>query len=370
MIRWNWVCTTVVLCSYGFFKEFTPDEAFLTPYLANETQSSKHFSIDQVNAYIYPVWAYSYLVAVFFVFIFTDFLRYKPVVVLECLGQVATRILLIYGTSVLSMQLMQVSYGIATAAEIAYYSYIYVLVSHVHFKKVTSYIEASRLFGDAAAGFVGQAVVSTGALNLLQLQYFSLASVCVASVLAFVLPNRCHPAVSCGRDKPRDNLNYASPYACLAGDESTRKGKTSACCRPFATFRVAACRRWMDFKRFYSDSSLLKWSVWWALATCGYLQIDNYMQSLWIQIANVTGTTYQYNGLVEAIATLCASAGALSLSFLKVNWPVWGELTIAGVSLVDSIALLVASKTSYLWVAYLCYVVYRMTYSCLVTIAM
>ena len=365
--RWNWVCTTVLLCSYGFFKEFTPDEAFLTPYLANETQSSKHFTIDQVNAYIYPVWAYSYLVSVFFVFIFTDFLRYKPVVVLECLGQVATRTLLIYGTSVLSMQLMQISYGIATAAEIAYYSYIYVLVSQVHFKKVTSYIEASRLLGDAAAGFVGQAVVSTGSLNLLQLQYFSLASVCVASVLAVVLPNRCQPIV-CVDNRASNEL---ADQSLSSGDEDTqRTGARQRRCRWYVSLRTAALRRWMDFKRFYSDPSLLKWSVWWALATCGYLQIDNYAQSLWVQIANDAGTDYEYNGLVEAVATLCASAGALCLSFLRVNWPVWGEVAIAGASVVDSAALLVSAVTSRLWGAYICYVVYRVTYSCLVTIAL
>ena len=368
--RWSWVCTTAILCSYGFFKEFTPDEDFLTAYLDNETQYSKHFSNDQVNGDIYPVWAYSYLVAVAFVSIFTDFLRYKPVVALECVGQVATRTLLIYGTSVLSMQLMQVSYGISTAAEIAYYSYIYVLVSHVHFKQVTSYIEASRLFGDAAAGFLGQALVSTGAFNLLQLQYFSLASVCVATAFAAALPNRCSPI---GRDdQPKRELLTNSPpepdkSSFSAGDESA-----SACRRLSSTCVLAARRRWWDFKRFYSDPSLLKWSVWWALATCGYLQIDNYAQSLWSQIAEGegTGTRHQYNGVVEAVATLCASAGALSLSFMRVNWPVWGEVTIAGVSFVDSVALLVSSKTTSLWVAYVCYIVYRMTYSCLVTIAM
>ena len=43
--RWtkNWIFATVMLCCYGFFKEFKPSEPFLTPYLTSDVKNfSKH----------------------------------------------------------------------------------------------------------------------------------------------------------------------------------------------------------------------------------------------------------------------------------------------------------------------------------------
>ena len=348
--RWRWLYCTALLCSYGFFKEFLPSEPYLTAFLDNETNASKQFAFDDVNNEIYPWWPYSYLVAVFVLFLFTDVLRYKPIVLIEFLSQIVTRVLLIWGTSLLEMKLMQVTYGIATAAEIAYYSYIYILVSPVHFRKVTGYIEASRLFGAAAAGYAAQALVSTGTLDLLQLQYISFSSVCLACLFALALPN----------------VWYPSCRAILVPTEGERR---APCARLPHVVRSATHNRWRDFKRFYTSPSLLRWSVWWALATCGCFQVQNYVQSQWSVIASNTGTTYQYNGLVDATAVLFGSLGALSVSFLGVNWAIWGEVAIAALSLVESGSLLLSAFTDQLWVAYICYVIFTMTYYFLVTIA-
>lgn len=35
---------------------------------------------------------------------------------------------------------------------------------------------------------------------------------------------------------------------------------------------------WRDFRQCYSSRQLLYWSVWWAMATCGYNQTVNYVQ--------------------------------------------------------------------------------------------
>lgn len=60
---------------------------------------------------------------------------------------------------------------------------------------------------------------------------------------------------------------------------------------------------WTDFLQCYSSSTLLTWSVWWALSTCGYLQVLNYAQSLWEKI--LSSSDHQiYNGYVETISTL------------------------------------------------------------------
>ncbi len=40
----RWLYATIILCSYGFFKEFKPSEPFLTPYLVD----FKNFTKSQV----------------------------------------------------------------------------------------------------------------------------------------------------------------------------------------------------------------------------------------------------------------------------------------------------------------------------------
>lgn len=62
----------------------------------------------QVNSEVYPFWTYSYLVSAFFVFLLTDLVHYKPVILLESVAYLTTRILLIWGTTIVSMQWMQV----------------------------------------------------------------------------------------------------------------------------------------------------------------------------------------------------------------------------------------------------------------------
>ena len=57
----------IVLCLYGFFKEFKPSEPFLNPFLTHNrsdpTNPGKGFSNSVLEEDVYPIWTYSYLVA-------------------------------------------------------------------------------------------------------------------------------------------------------------------------------------------------------------------------------------------------------------------------------------------------------------------
>lgn len=59
----------------------------------------------------------------------------------------------------------------------------------------------------------------------------------------------------------------------------------------------------MDFRRCFSSTELLTWSVWWAMATCGYNQTVNYVQALWESVEPSRNDTL-YNGGVEAVSNL------------------------------------------------------------------
>lgn len=355
----HWLFATLILCSYGFFKEFKPSEPFLTPYLVSGV---KNFTKAELNSEVWPYSTYSYLISSLFVCLLTDIVRYKPVIVLESGCYLATRILLIWGVTIASMQWMQVAYGVAEATEIAYYSYIYAAVSSRYFKKVTSYVRAIRLFGQSMSSLLGQVLVSTGVFGYLELNYISLASVSVACVISLFLPNvfNFNCSTLC---KPKQQIQTNESTALL---NQPSKKPSSSC---LGWIKEAVLNRARDFARFYCTPSLLKWSIWWALATCGVLQIGNYVQSLWKEVADESDQSHEWNGLVEAIATLCSACAAFSLSFARVRWAEWGEITIGLLSLVDSGLLLLASWTNQLWVVYLCHIVYRTTYAFLITIA-
>lgn len=346
--RRPWIYFTVIICCYGFFKEFKPSEAFLTPYLVD----SKNFTKPQVNSQIYPFWPYSYLVAAFFVFLFTDYLRYKPVILLEAFSYLATRFLLIWGTSVFAMQWMQIAYGVASASEVAFFAYIYLAVPDVRFKVVTSILRAVRLLGQSGSSAVAQIVTSTGALTLLQINYISFGSVLLACVFAILIPNpitsTCEPACSRGI------------ISIVPNPRRTERRKN------LRTFVVSA---WKDFSKFYSNLFLLKWSIWWAFSMCGVLQVGNYVQSLWKAIAEDTHQSHEYNGVVEAVAQLSSAVAALAVTAIRINWRLWGELVIGLLCFVDFVLLLIASHSEELWIAYLCHILYRTTYSFLITIA-
>ena len=98
--------TVAILLLYVFFRDFRPSEPFLTLYL-NET---KNFTKHEINNMIYPIWSYSQLPILIAVFAITDALKYRPIIWFGALGYVATWIILVFGNTVKLMQLMQVSF--------------------------------------------------------------------------------------------------------------------------------------------------------------------------------------------------------------------------------------------------------------------
>uniref|UniRef100_A0A9J7XGA2 Solute carrier family 19 member 2 n=1 Tax=Cyprinus carpio carpio TaxID=630221 RepID=A0A9J7XGA2_CYPCA len=125
---------------------------------------------------------------------------------------------------------------------------------------------------------------------------------------------------------------------------------------------------WSDFLQCYSSSTLLAWSVWWALSTCGYLQVINYAQALWEKI--LPSNEFEiYNGYVETISTLLGAFAAFVVSFVKVPWAVWGEFALCIFSVVIAVCVYLMDTIRNIWVCYTSYMLFRATYMLLITIA-
>ena len=340
-----WIKATLLICSYGFFKEMKPSEPFMTPYLK---APPKNLTEEQLDNQIYPVWTYSYLVTLFVVFLITDLLRYKPIIITEGLAYLATRILLFWASGVLAMQFMQFAYGVADGAEVAYYSFIYAVVDREHYQIVTSYTRAAALLGRMLSGVIGQLLISLKVTDYLALNYISLGSVLISCILTLLLPSAS-----------------GNVFVSRAETDSTVEQHQNGC---FSSWKTTMYTMFQDFKLCYSDKELLRWSLWWAFATCGEFQDENFVQNLW-DIIYPAHKHKIYNGAVTAISHLTGSLVAISLAYVKINWSLCGELCLGLVSVADAFFLFFTARTSSIWIAYLMYILFRTAYTFLITIA-
>ena len=69
---------------------------------------------------------------------------------------------------------------------------------------------------------------------------------------------------------------------------------------------------------------------------------------------------------------MCCLTGALAavaIGYAPLNWSVLGEPVIALISIFEGAMLYLAGSTNDLWVTYICYMAFNITYSVLITIA-
>ncbi|XP_056089589.1 thiamine transporter 1 [Rhinichthys klamathensis goyatoka] len=371
-----WLYPTVLLCIYGFFSSHRPLEPFLTPFLMGP---DKNLTETEVVNEIYPLWTYSYLVLLFPVFLATDYLRYKPVLILQATSFIVTYAMLMKAQGVRAMQLLEFFFGLATATEVAYYSYIYSVVEPSHYQRVTGFCRSVTLLGSAIGSLMGQVLVSVAQVPLFYLSVITLVSSCIAFVAPWFLPMPVkslffHERERSSRDeavlepmnrgqlieKPEDPESKMQ----LSADERTTLRDNTSSSRLLEVLKML----WADFLQCYSSSTLLAWSVWWALSTCGYFQVINYAQALWEKI--LPSNDFEiYNGYVETISTLLGAFAAFVVSFVKVSWTVWGELALCIFSVVIAVCVFLMDTVRNIWVCYTAYIIFRATYMLLITIA-
>lgn len=179
---------SLILSFFGFLKEFRPSEPFLAEFL----KDFKYIDVEVMTKDIYPIgmcWnfiasncfshiyfsgAYSYLAQIAVVFLITDLLRYKPLIVLNGAVGVIIWAILIWANSVISVQVVQGFWGTFCAAEVAYFSYIYAKTDKKHFQAVTAHTRAAIFFGRFFSSLIAQTLVFVKVMNYRQLNYLTL----------------------------------------------------------------------------------------------------------------------------------------------------------------------------------------------------
>ncbi|KAM9274938.1 LOW QUALITY PROTEIN: thiamine transporter 2-like [Cariama cristata] len=373
----SWIYPMLIICANGFFSTMRPSEYFLTPYLTGP----ENLTIEEVTNQILPVWTYSYLALLFPVFLITDYVRYKPILLLQGISFIVTWLLLLFAHGVVAMQVVEFFYGMVTAAEVAYYAYIYSVVSTDHYQRVTSYCRRITLVAATVAAVLGQLLVSLADVSYFHLNAITLASVSLAFVCSFFLPMPQKSSSSTGK-MSQTTLPGPDKVVATAGSEeatAAEEDKSSVPAdrgpRPEQQADNAEPQNHMlrvlvqlgkDLRDCYSSRTLY-WSLWWALATAGFNQVLNYIQVLW-DFRAPSHSSAVYNGAVEAIATFLGSATSMAVGYVKVNWDLSGELALGIFSAMDAGSLLM-HFTDNIWACYAGYLVFKACYMLLITIA-
>ncbi|XP_056420508.1 thiamine transporter 2 isoform X2 [Hyla sarda] len=364
----SWKYPTILLCIYGFFTYMRPSEPFLTPYLTGPVHN---LTLEQITNSVFPVWTYSYLVILFPVFLLTDYVRYKPVIILQGLSYIIAWVLLLFARGVPAMQGLEFVYGMVTATEVAYFSYIYSVVDTEHYQKVTSYCRSITLVGFTFASVLGQLLVSLAGISYFYLNVISLVSVSIAFVSSMVLPmprrsmffHRKVVEKSVTSSSTEPNVTSNNPEEPNTEPETDASSKT-----PDPNFCKVLWLLCKDLKKCYSSVQLLYWSLWWALATAGYNQVINYVQVLWEHVEPAQNSTI-YNGGVEAVSTFLGAVSSFSVGYVKLNWELTGELALAIFSAVNAGSLFLMDYSINIWMCYAGYLIFKSCYMLLITVA-
>lgn len=297
-------CLVIYLCFYGFMAQMRPGESFITPYLLGP---DKNFTRKQVTNEITPVLSYSYLATLVPVFLLTDYLRYKPVLVLQGLSYISVWLLLLWGSTVLHMQFMELVYSITMAARIAYSSYIFVLVRPAHYQRMASCSRAAVLLGVFTSGVLGQLLLSVAGCSFTKLNYISLAFLTFSLVLALFLrcPKRSlffnNSAGRPGAASPSE-LDRMNPLPGLRAG-----GKRVAALR-VAMWDLVLVRMLRELVHSLRRPQLRLWSLWWVFSSVGYYLIVYYVHILWNVVNPTEDTTAVYNGGADAASTLLSTS--------------------------------------------------------------
>lgn len=127
---------------------------------------------------------------------------------------------------------------------------------------------------------------------------------------------------------------------------------------------------WNHFKSSYKHTTVIVWSIYYAISLCFYTQIMVYIQVLYISINDTEETIY--NAAVDAILTLLGAAMSLLAGRIRMEFlgnPNLALLTLVAMSSVQGIFVILAATSRSLMVCYVFYICYAVSYSFGIAIA-
>ncbi|KAM3958259.1 thiamine transporter 1-like [Aphomia sociella] len=350
----DWIKVTLVLCLFGTLREIRPSEPFVSEFLLGEW---RNITEDQLNREVYPIGTYSYLGLLVMVFLITDFLRFKPIIILSGLSGISVYAILLWTSSLEWVQASQFFYGLYMATEVAYLTYIYAKVDSAKYPIVSSYTRIAALIGRFISGVSSQLLIHYSLMDYRELNYITFTAQILATFWAFWLPSVQYGIYFHRKDSIVNQMQLNT----MGLDN---KQPPAA---PKRTFRSNVVEAASLISRHatsaYTRPKVLAWSALYAAALALFVQAQIYMQLLWKQIQEESNAPVAYNGAVEAAQTLLGAGGALAAARCG------GAALPAPAAALQGLALLAASAVPNVFVSYAGYIVMGTLYHFSITLA-
>ncbi|XP_059048970.1 thiamine transporter 1-like [Achroia grisella] len=350
----DWIKVTLVLCLFGTLREIRPSEPFVSEFLLGEW---RNITEDQLNREVYPIGTYSYLGLLVVVFLITDFLRFKPVIILSGLSGIAVYAILLWTTSLEWLQASQFFYGLYMATEVAYLTYIYAKVDSAKYPMVSSYTRIAALTGRFISGLTSQLLTHYDVMDYRELNYITFTAQILATFWAFWLPPvqygiYFHRKVSIGNPLQQNSKALHDKQPTPEPKRSFRNNVVEASTLISRHARAA-----------YTRPKVLAWSALYAAALALFVQAQTYVQLLWKQIQEESHAPVAYNGAVEAAQTLLGAGGALAASKCA------GGVVPAPAAAIQALAVLAGTAVPNIFVSYAGYIVMGTLFHYTITLA-
>ncbi|KAH8315505.1 hypothetical protein KR067_007441 [Drosophila pandora] len=363
----SWLKISSVLCIFGFLREMRPSEPYHAEILVSEWYQ---FTAEEVNRFVYPVGAYSQLALLIVVFLVTDFLRYKPLIIANAAAGVAIWTAWIFTTTLPVLQATEVLYGFYSATEVAYYSYIYAKVEKQYYPKVTSHTRAATFVGKLVAGVLSQLVIGMNWMNLQQLFFITLSPQILAFIWAFFLPRvdkslYFHNKPEAIQGNSQIDANGLENASAPKKELESESKKISFSKKMNQAWKLI----WLQFRSAYTNPLVVQWSLWYAVNYAGYQQITTYMQVTWNTFDDKP--VIIWNGAVDAALTFLSAVCAILAGYLHAGRfkPRTSLIAMALLSIFEGLSVLLACWTKNIYVSYLGFVIYGAIFAFAITMA-
>lgn len=160
-----------------------PSEPHLTRYFVDH----KGFLPGVVNNEIYPVWTYAYLPLLLLAAPLAEAWGYRRVILLGTSFRVATRILLLFGSSKAVMQLMEALYAGGSVAEIVLAAYVFRVVKQDRYEDGVAATQSAYFVSHVISGIMGDVMTQAFGWSLVSTFWVSLGTVSAAAAVAILL---------------------------------------------------------------------------------------------------------------------------------------------------------------------------------------
>ncbi|XP_025190767.1 thiamine transporter 2-like isoform X2 [Melanaphis sacchari] len=350
----EWLKITLCVSLFATFRDFRPVDSFYTSYL---TSPAVNFTAEQVTEDIYPINSYATTSLVIIMFIVTDYVLYKPIVMLDAFSSIVMFLLVLDPVTLLKSKLSMVCLGLTSASELAYMSYAYAKIrDRKLYQKMTGIVRGSNLLGKCLSSTFAQIAVSFLNIEYGLLVYISLAGSCVAFVVAIFFP----PVYSSIYFHPEGPKTATSKviYNTFHNQYQKDLGPCFVEKSP-KPVRVVLDQLYAELRDAYTNPYLFKYGIWFAFATGIYFQVLTYNDVLYLGLNKRDPVNNKlYNGGIDALAFITGALSSYCIGFLKVDWKSTSNLFLFVGSLLCCITLCVCYVTTSLNLVYTMYIIY------------